>query len=452
MNRSLCQERTSEALGSPGTPPLHSEAEASSIMGCYMQDVRCFSLLSRERETILARQIREGSHQWRGALLHHLMHLPVILDREAHLRCGALPISEIWTADHAPSETEMVAALDHLQRLCAQMHEFVQRPSLHRADTAATPTVTALRADMRALVQPWSWQSAFLQQVWTEFDQAMAAASISRRCQPVARFTAPLGYRMDDLHPLWQHLQGLHAQVEAAKQEMITRNLRLVIRVVHDFRSTHVPFVDLIQEGNIGLMRAVEKFDDRRGLKFSTYAVWWIKQAIRRAVLTQSTLIRIPEYLRDSAAQVHRAQEYLTAALGMAPTAQDIAEHLGIPRERVRRSLGLAPDPISLDQPREEGRTASLYPLLPDTQAMSSQEWLEQQDLREHLQRALDRLTPRETEIIRRRFGLHGQPAETLRQIALDLQLSHERVRQLESHALAKLAQEGAVLRDYMSA
>ena len=426
--------------------------DVPSIMTQYFRDVGRFSLLSHERETMLARQIHEGSQQWRDLLQHHLLYVPSLLACQARLRRGTTFISAICTEDNAPSHTDLVAMLDHLQRVRGRMRQLVKSPSHHQADAAAMQTAAALCADMRTLLRPWSWHPAFLHRAWTGFDRAMAAESSARQCRRVARFTTTLGYSPSELRALWQQLRDLYAQVEGAKQEMITRNLRLVISVAREFRHGHtkLSMTDLIQEGNIGLMRAVEKYDYRRNLKFITYAVWWIKQAMRRVVFNQSTLIRMPEYMHVSIHQVYKAQERLATELGRSPTVQEIAEHLGMPRERVERSNAPVREPISLDHPIADGHTFSLSDTLSDSKAVSSQESLEQQDLAEHIQRVLNELTSREAEVIRRRFGLHGRPAETLRQVGLHLHLSHERVRQIEVEALAKLKQQGAILRDFV--
>jgi RNA polymerase primary sigma factor len=259
-----------------------------------------------------------------------------------------------------------------------------------------------------------------------------------------------LGYSHAELRALWRNLYRLITQVEQAKQEMITRNLRLVVSVAREFSYLGLPLTDLIQEGNIGLMRAVDKFDYRRNLKFSTYAIWWIKQAMRRAVFEQSALIRIPEYMYDSGRRVAKGQQELTTTLGRLPTAQELAQHLDMPVARVERSLELVREPVSLDRPLWDDETRTLGEVLSDLQATNSQEILAQQALIDHTHRALEGLAPREAEVIRRRFGLHGKPGETLRQIGEDLHLSHERVRQIEAEALGKLKRQSASLQGFL--
>jgi RNA polymerase primary sigma factor len=278
----------------------------------------------------------------------------------------------------------------------------------------------------------------------------MATTSPTRQYRQVRRYLSTLGYSMGELRVLWCSLQQLQTSVEWAKQEMVTRNLRLVVSVAREFSHMGLPLTDLIQEGNIGLMRAVDKFDYRRELKFSTYATWWIKQAIRRAAFEQSALIRIPEYMHESLRRVSKTQQALATELGRPPTPQEIAQHLAIPIGRVERSLALVREPISLDRPLRDDKTNTLGDVLPDVQAGPSHEALVQQALIDHTQRALKGLTPREAEVIRRRFGLHGEAGETLRQIGEHLHLSHERVRQIEAEALRKLRHESAALHVFL--
>jgi RNA polymerase sigma factor (sigma-70 family) len=426
-----------------------TEREASSSMAHYMREVRRFPLLTPVEERHLAQHIHDHRQRWRIGLVSHLLHVPLLLTYRARVRCGSVPITDIVTPDDPASQSAFVTTLDHLHTLRAQMRQCLRREGDHSA--AATPqTVRALRANMRALLQPCQWQATFLLRAWQPFDTAMAPGTASRHQRHLLRFISTLGYRMDELDTLWQSLHDLHAAVECAKQEMVTRNLRLVIKMAREFSHTNMSLEELIQEGNIGLMRAVEKFDYRRNVKFSTYAVWWIKQSIRRAVLQHSSQIRIPEYMRDAVLQVHKAQAALTDERGCPPAAQDIAQYAGLPLERVERGLALVQDPISLDHPRAAEDSRTVYEIVPDTTIGDVQERLEQDAMRTHICDALEQLPLREAEIIRRRFGLYGEPEETLRQIGLDLHLSHERVRQLETRALATLWQQRARLQDFV--
>jgi len=439
-------EAASEAV--QGTLRTASTEVEPSIIAHYFQEVRRFPLLSHKGEMALAQQIQEGTQQWRDELLQRLLYVPLLLACRARLRRGSMPIEAVCLPEHAPAFSDLVALLDQLQRLRCQMRQLVQQGVPRNADTLAQ--MRTLRAAMRTLLQPLVWQPLFVRQAWTRFDTAMAAASPARQHRQAARFLSTLGYSLRTLQRLWHMLHRLQTRVESAKQELVARNLRLVISVAREFTYTGIPLTDLIQEGNIGLMRAVDKFDYRRNLKFSTYAVWWIKQSIRRAVFEQGTLIRVPEYMYESARQVSKSREALTTTLGRSPTPGEIADHLAMPVERVERTLAIGHEPVSLDRPVAEEDKRTLGEVLADTKAWVGQESIIQQELVDRTHRALESLTPREAEVIRRHFGLHGQPEETLRQIGLDLHLSHERVRQIEAEALAKLKRQGAPLRVFL--
>lgn len=429
------------------SPTAPTEVEPS-IIAQYFQEVRRFPLLSHKGEMALAQQIQEGTQQWRDELLQRLLHVPLLLACRARLRRGIMPIEAVCLPEHAPAFGDLTALLDQLQRLRCQMRQLVQQDVARHTETLAQ--MRTLRAAMRTLLQPVVWQPLFLRQAWTRFDLAMAAASPARQHRQASRFLSTLGYSLRTLQRLWHMLHRLQTHAESAKQELVARNLRLVISVAREFTYTGIPLTDLIQEGNIGLMRAVDKFDYRRNLKFSTYAVWWIKQAIRRAVFEQGTLIRVPEYMYDSARQVSKGRDALTTTLGRSPTPGEIAAHLAMPLERVERTLALGHEPVSLDRPVAEEDKRTLGEVLADTKAWVGQESIAQQELVDSTHRALEGLTPREAEVIRRHFGLHGQPEETLRQIGLDLHLSHERVRQIEAEALAKLKRQSAPLRVFL--
>jgi DNA-directed RNA polymerase sigma subunit (sigma70/sigma32) len=426
------------------------EGETSSIAH-YFRDVRRFPLLSHEHERELAQRIQDGRALWRRRMLHHLLYVPLLLACRARLRRETVVPADIWETEAASDLSQVLTTLDHLQRLRCDMRRLVQSKADRPVDCATRQAVIGLRAEMRALAASWSWQPAFLHQVWARFDTAMATPSPARQFRQVRRYMTTLGYCIDELRVLWNTLHRFYGDVESAKQEMVTRNLRLVVSVAREFSHTGLPLTDLIQEGNIGLMRAVDKFDYRRNLKFSTYAIWWIKQAMRRAIIEQVAMIRVPEYMHESARQVHKSQQTLASELGRPPTAQEIAQRLELPVGRVERSLSLVREPVSLDYPLgDDSSSHTLGDVLADEQAEGGQELVVQQALIDHTHQALACLTAREAEIIRRRFGLHGGAAETLRQIGEALHLSHERVRQVEAQALAKLKQHSATLRVFL--
>ncbi len=425
------------------TGGVAADADAASVMGHYLQDVRQYPLLTHEHELALARQIQEGGRSWCRAFEQSLLVVPDLLACRTRVRRGAMVASALCEEGATLAPDATMALLDRLQALRLDMYATTGR------GTSEAETAVALRDEMREVIRAVPWHEAVWQRAWSRLRLAMLSGPVRQQRQ-ARRYHWALGYSLATLRDLWGHLEDLHARVEAAKQELTTRNLRLVISVAREFMHTGVALTDLVQEGNIGLMRAVNKFDYQRNLKFSTYAVWWIKQAIRRAVYDQMALIRVPEYMYDSARQVQKIIPVLTTELGRAPTPSEMAHRLELPLERVERSLALTHEPVSLDQTPEDGRERSFQERVADTDAVQGLETVLQQDLQQHTQQALSCLKPREAEVLRRRFGLDGCPGETLRQIGLDLALSHERVRQIEAQALAKLKAESPGLREYL--
>jgi RNA polymerase sigma factor (sigma-70 family) len=410
----------------------------SAVMRRFLRDMRRFSLLSRESEQALAKQIQDSRSEWQQLLFEHLLHVPYLLAIWPSLRRGTTPITVLCRPGATLTANELKDMLQRLHGLRCQM-----RAALRQQDANWPQKVPALRATMRTVLPDIDWQPKFVEQLWQRFDNAMALATRDQQSRYVARYLVTLGYSRGELLPLWRRLSQLAAQMDQAKQEMVTRNLRLVVSVACKFRYTGMPLSDLIQEGTIGLMRAVDGFDYRRNLKFSTYAIWWIRQAIHRAGHSQ-TLLRLPEYLRESSRRLREAQEIYVAEHGRAPTPQEIAQRFDIPVERVERSLKNSPEPISIDNPLP-GQERSLKDLLPDTRLPASHELLMQHKLRKHTQRALECLSPREADIISRRFGLDDRPVETLEQIGRNLRISRERVRQIAMEALDKLKRHEAI-------
>jgi RNA polymerase primary sigma factor len=236
---------------------------------------------------------------------------------------------------------------------------------------------------------------------------------------------------------------------EEAKKKLIESNLRLVMSITRNYTKAGVPLLDLIQEGNLGLIRAVEKFDYRMGYKLSTYATWWIRQSITRALADQGRLIRFPVHVADQVRRVTRARRILAQRLNRDPVLAELAQESGLPEKRVKELLELVEDPISLETPVGEGD--SLYADLIEDETTERPETAAAENLRSvELAEALSSLEPRLREVIDRRFGLDGAPPETLEEIGQHLGVTRERVRQLEGRALRELRKAAPELALYL--
>jgi RNA polymerase primary sigma factor len=397
-------------------PVLEAEEEiegyekTEDLVQAYFHSMGDISILSKDEETELAKSLEEG----RDIIKNIITSFSIYRNFES-----GLDLSDDTLLEDERAEEALKLTLERLEELFEQITMYDNRIRPYGTFSDITAIVTA--KNYSNIIDPAAIEALYKEVKYES-----------------KRIESEIGVKIEELKTKWDRVSKAKELVSKAKNELITRNLRLVVNIAKNYVGRGLPLLDLIQEGNIGLMKAVDKFKYEKGFKFSTYATWWIRQAITRALIDQTKTIRVPVHMMEFYNRVTKVSREITQILGREPTNEEIAQKLEVPLKKVEEVFRAIQDPIALQTPVGDEDT-ELEDFIGDKNSPSPFSDAEKSEASEYVQKVLRTLSAKEEKVIRMRFGIGVDRDHTLEEVGRHLSITRERVRQIEAKALRKL-------------